>query len=89
MTDAFGPPQHMPEAFADPRTRRLRDLAYAAERQNIGIVMDAQLGRRIGLRRVHMHSVDALPALQIVDQALNDGVLRIVDPWQYERNVES
>ena len=89
MADALGLPQHVREAFGDLRTCRLHDLAYAGQRQHFGIVMDAQLRRRIVLRRAHMHLVDTLTALQVVDQALNDGVLRVSDLWQYEGNVEA
>ena len=73
-----------PELRAD----RLHQFAHTAQRDLVGVVMDAQLGR-LAVPANDVRFLDAGAAGQCVRQARHAPIFGIVDPAQHQWQVET
>lgn len=85
----FHLPQHMREAFGDAGAGGLGQLADAGQRQGLRIEVDAQLRRCVSCGFADMDLVYALAALQVLQEPLHDGVVRVGNLGQHQGDVEA
>ncbi len=76
------PPDGVAVSLGDVAARRLGELANTGHRQEVGIIVDAQLRDRLLARRDDVGVIDPLSSADFREQAGDTGVGRVGDLWQ-------
>src|SRR3546814_8321401 len=88
MEEAIDVPAYMAILAGDGGTRTRGERTDASKREEIGVVVDAELGIPIPRRRDDMGFAHALPPLEFRGQPFDAGVSFVLHVWQQERNIE-
>ena len=88
MRNAIDLPIDMPEAFGERGSCACCQLTYARKRQDIRIIVNAELGVLIASRGNNMDLAHTLAPLQLVDQPRHARISLARNFRQYERDIE-